>query len=223
MIKTVLFVHGLESGPTGARHAYLHRRASTSSARRCPAAARGRARPRGDRRGGVCGVRRCGEHASLGRTRPRAHRRRRARGRTAGPGRPDAPRPAPQRGRADPCPRPASRGRGGRLVVRRCRWCSSCSGAARGRGRHCCSVRASTGRRARARLDAPSSLASLPDVVSSRIVVVHGRGDQTVPVAHTQALVAGSRARLILVDDDHRLSASATPERFVEWIALTEG
>jgi len=74
--------------------------------------------------------------------------------------------------------------------------------------------------RKRARMSPSLSLALLPDAVSSRIVVVHGRADETVPVAHSEALVAGSRARLIIVDDDHRLSASAMPERFVDWIAL---
>jgi fermentation-respiration switch protein FrsA (DUF1100 family) len=68
----------------------------------------------------------------------------------------------------------------------------------------------------------PPTLASLP-IDSSRVVVVHGRADTTVPVAHSHALVEGSRARLVLVDDDHRLAASATPERFAEWVALAQG
>jgi hypothetical protein len=68
----------------------------------------------------------------------------------------------------------------------------------------------------------PPPLAALP-VDSSRVVVVHGRADATVPVAHSQALVEGSRARLVLVEDDHRLAASATPERLAEWVALAQG
>jgi hypothetical protein len=44
-----------------------------------------------------------------------------------------------------------------------------------------------------------------------------------VPIAHSQALVAGSSARLVLVDDDHRLSSSASPEQLADWIAMAEG
>jgi fermentation-respiration switch protein FrsA (DUF1100 family) len=72
----------------------------------------------------------------------------------------------------------------------------------------------------RARRPPPPSLASLPDDVAARVVVVHGRRDETVPVAHSEALTAGSRARLVLVDDDHRLAATATPEGLASWIAL---
>ncbi len=72
----------------------------------------------------------------------------------------------------------------------------------------------------RARREAPPGLASLPGDVSARVVVVHGRGDEIVPLDHSEALVAGSRARLVVVDDDHRLSASATPENLAEWIAM---
>ena len=70
----------------------------------------------------------------------------------------------------------------------------------------------------------PRSLTALPEAVASRVLVVHGRGDATVPVGDSRALVAGSRARLVLVDDDHRLSASATAANFAEWVArLGEG
>jgi hypothetical protein len=74
---------------------------------------------------------------------------------------------------------------------------------------------------ARARTAVPR-LATLPDAVTSRIVVVHGRRDETVPIAHSEALVAGTRARLVTVDDDHWLSATATPEQLAAWIAMIE-
>ena len=73
----------------------------------------------------------------------------------------------------------------------------------------------------RGRMPMPPSLATLPDAVSSRVIVVHGRGDDTVPVTHSEELVAGSPARLILVDDDHRLVKTATPEQLAAWIAST--
>lgn len=52
----------------------------------------------------------------------------------------------------------------------------------------------------------------------SRVLVVHGRQDETVPIAHSRALVAGTAAKLIEVDDDHRLSASATAEGLRDWV-----
>lgn len=70
---------------------------------------------------------------------------------------------------------------------------------------------------------APPSLASLPASLAAQVVVVHGRGDQIVPVAHSQELVAGSSARLVLIDDDHRLSASSSPEQLAAWIAMATG
>jgi pimeloyl-ACP methyl ester carboxylesterase len=70
----------------------------------------------------------------------------------------------------------------------------------------------------RARLPAPSTLAALPASLSSRVVVVHGSHDETVPLSDSRTLVEGSQARLIVVDDDHRLSATATPEHLAEWI-----
>lgn len=69
----------------------------------------------------------------------------------------------------------------------------------------------------------PPSLASLSAAVSSQVVVVHGRADQTVPVTHSEALVAGSHARLVLIDDDHRLSASSSSEQLADWVAMTAG
>ena len=75
----------------------------------------------------------------------------------------------------------------------------------------------------RAWLPLPPALAAPPTSISSHIVVVHGRRDQTVPVSHSQTLVAGSQARLVLVDDDHRLSASSSPEQLAAWIAMATG
>lgn len=53
----------------------------------------------------------------------------------------------------------------------------------------------------------------------ARILVVHGRQDETVPIDHSRALIRGTAAKLIEVDDGHRLAATATPENFREWIA----
>lgn len=75
----------------------------------------------------------------------------------------------------------------------------------------------------RAWLPAPPSLAALPAAVSSQVVVVHGRADQTVPVTHSEALVSDSHAQLVLVEDDHRLSASSSPEQLADWIAMATG
>ncbi|WP_146210222.1 S9 family peptidase [Vitiosangium sp. GDMCC 1.1324] len=61
---------------------------------------------------------------------------------------------------------------------------------------------------------------ALPDD-ASHVVVVHGRQDETVPFEHSHALVRGSAAKLIEVDDQHRLSNTATAENFERWIALT--
>jgi len=72
----------------------------------------------------------------------------------------------------------------------------------------------------RARWPLPPTLTRLPDALGSRVVVVHGRGDVTVPLADSEVLVARSRARLIEVDDDHRLSVAASPEALAGWIAL---
>lgn len=55
---------------------------------------------------------------------------------------------------------------------------------------------------------------------AGQVVVVHGTRDETVPVADSRALVAGTAAQLVLVDDDHRLSATATAANLAEWLAL---
>jgi len=56
----------------------------------------------------------------------------------------------------------------------------------------------------------------LPDAPA--VVVVHGRQDDIVPIAHSRDLVRGTRSPLVEVDDDHPLSASATPENLAAWI-----
>lgn len=53
------------------------------------------------------------------------------------------------------------------------------------------------------------------------VCVVHGTRDETVPISDSRALVHGSEATLIEVDDDHRLSKSATPEHLAQWINTT--
>lgn len=65
----------------------------------------------------------------------------------------------------------------------------------------------------------PAPLADLGERAKS-VVIVHGTRDETVPIAHSRRLVRGSRAELIEVDDDHRLTASATPENLAEWVSL---
>ncbi len=66
---------------------------------------------------------------------------------------------------------------------------------------------------------APPSLRGLAPEVASRVVVVHGRQDEVVPFAHSEALVAGTAAPLIAVDDDHRLQRTATPQGLAAWVA----
>jgi pimeloyl-ACP methyl ester carboxylesterase len=55
---------------------------------------------------------------------------------------------------------------------------------------------------------------------ASRILVVHAKQDEVVPIDHSRALVRGTNAKLIEVDDDHRLSRSATPENLKQWVEL---
>lgn len=68
-----------------------------------------------------------------------------------------------------------------------------------------------------------ASLATLPTDLAKQVVVVHGRHDEIVPVTHSQALVANAASTLILVDDDHRLSATATGENLASWIVRATG
>jgi pimeloyl-ACP methyl ester carboxylesterase len=55
---------------------------------------------------------------------------------------------------------------------------------------------------------------------ASRVVVVHGRQDETVPIEHSRSLVKGTAAKLIEVDDEHRLAATATAPNFTAWLTL---
>ncbi len=70
----------------------------------------------------------------------------------------------------------------------------------------------------RSKSPAPLGLSALGDV--SNVLVVHGRSDQTVPIEHSRALVSGSNARLIEVEDNHQLTATATAEGLAEWISF---
>ena len=54
---------------------------------------------------------------------------------------------------------------------------------------------------------------------ASKVLVVHGYQDETVPIDDSRSLVRGTTTKLIEVDDGHRLAATATPDRFKEWIA----
>ncbi|HVV81504.1 MAG TPA: hypothetical protein VHE35_00445 [Kofleriaceae bacterium] len=92
------------------------------------------------------------------------------------------------------------------------------SGAWRGRTVLLCPAHVLVAHRGRR---AAPSLRSLPAEVRERIVVVHGEADDIVPVSHSKVLVHGTGARLILVDDDHRLTATATADNLSAWIALT--
>ncbi|HEY1087070.1 MAG TPA: hypothetical protein VGE37_05220, partial [Archangium sp.] len=58
---------------------------------------------------------------------------------------------------------------------------------------------------------------SLP-AESGHVLVVHARQDETVPIDHSRWLVRNTPAKLIEVDDDHRLTASATAENLKQWI-----
>lgn len=75
----------------------------------------------------------------------------------------------------------------------------------------------------RARLPVPPGLATLPALISAHVVVVHGRQDDIVPIAHSQTLVAGSSSTFVIVDDDHRLTATATEANFKAWITQAVG
>lgn len=63
----------------------------------------------------------------------------------------------------------------------------------------------------------PPGLAAL-GAAARQVLVVHGRADEVVPFAHAQRLVAGSAAQLLEVDDDHRLTATATTEGLRVWV-----
>ncbi|MDP3274458.1 MAG: hypothetical protein Q8Q09_04635 [Deltaproteobacteria bacterium] len=63
------------------------------------------------------------------------------------------------------------------------------------------------------------SLGTLAPEITDKILVIQGRQDTVVPPSHARALVSGTTARLLEVDDDHRLKGTATPEAFASWIA----
>jgi pimeloyl-ACP methyl ester carboxylesterase len=54
---------------------------------------------------------------------------------------------------------------------------------------------------------------------AKHVTVVHGRQDETVPLEHSRSLVRNTSAKLLEVDDDHRLSASANAENFARWLS----
>ncbi len=68
-----------------------------------------------------------------------------------------------------------------------------------------------------ARAGLPSS--KLPDDAKN-VLVVHGTRDDTVPLQHSRALVDGTSVKLVEVDDTHRLFEVATPARFREWVEM---
>ncbi len=55
---------------------------------------------------------------------------------------------------------------------------------------------------------------------ASHIVVIHGTKDETVPMAHSRELVRGTAAKLIEVEDEHRLAIAANAENFSLWVKL---
>ena len=59
---------------------------------------------------------------------------------------------------------------------------------------------------------------SLP-AESGNMLVVHARQDETVPIDHSRWLARNTSARLLEVDDDHRLTATATPSNIAAWVA----
>lgn len=56
----------------------------------------------------------------------------------------------------------------------------------------------------------------------AHVLVVHGRQDEVVPLEHSRTLVASTRARLLEVDDDHRLTTSATAANFRVWVEAAQ-
>lgn len=53
---------------------------------------------------------------------------------------------------------------------------------------------------------------------AQQVLVVHARQDAVVPVEHSRRLVKGTSATLHEVDDDHRLSNNATPANLRSWV-----
>lgn len=63
-----------------------------------------------------------------------------------------------------------------------------------------------------------TTLGALSPHVASRVLVAHGTRDETVPLASSERLVRGSAVSLVVVDDDHRLKATATGEQMQTWL-----
>ncbi len=82
-----------------------------------------------------------------------------------------------------------------------------------------CPAQELVAQRARA---AQPTLADLPTDIASRVLIVHGSRDETVPLVSSERLVAGTSSRLIVVDDDHRLKATATGEQLRDWLRLLD-
>jgi pimeloyl-ACP methyl ester carboxylesterase len=57
-----------------------------------------------------------------------------------------------------------------------------------------------------------------PLTPSARALIVHAREDAVVPQAHSQQLAAELGVELITVEDDHRLSRTATSEGLASWV-----
>jgi pimeloyl-ACP methyl ester carboxylesterase len=56
-----------------------------------------------------------------------------------------------------------------------------------------------------------------PDA-TAQVLVVHGTRDETVPLEDSRRLVARTSARLVTVEDDHRLSATANAASLHAWV-----
>lgn len=59
--------------------------------------------------------------------------------------------------------------------------------------------------------------------LSRAVVVVHGRQDEVIPYEDSVELCAASGAHLVSVDDDHRLSATATTAGLLTWVRSALG
>jgi len=56
----------------------------------------------------------------------------------------------------------------------------------------------------------------------AQVLVVHGRQDEVVPIEHSRQLTTGTLARLLEVDDDHRLTTTATAANFRVWVEAAQ-
>lgn len=60
-----------------------------------------------------------------------------------------------------------------------------------------------------------------PDT-TAHVLVVHGTKDETVPLEDSRRLVARTTAKLVTVDDDHRLTATATAASLRAWVQTAQ-